>query len=348
MTEPWSERDSEFKSSRARARGLVAPGAGVGLLLALLFFIAQLFVTQPGAAARGVPLRVATGAAGGRYHQLGLALAERWGLVAPEIPITVMATGGTVHNLDLLAQGDVDVAFLAADVAYRIVASRRGEGDGREGLYGSVRLLGYAYGEGAHLILKGAAQGLEQLQGKRVAVGLAGSRDEAAFAAVLQPLLEEAGIQVHPQFIHREDALEQLQLGWIDGLFYLGPAEADLARRLTELRLTVGDLDEEAVEAAAAQGWAFPLTIPAGTYRPEPVRTFGTAVLLAVRADLDSEVVERLAALLGEQDELLPGEEGGWQPFPVEDWDAPAAGFPFPWHPVVSSVRDGSASDLDS
>ena len=79
MTEPWSERDSEFKSSRARARGLVAHGAGVGLLLALLFFIAQLFVTQPGAAARGVPLRVATGAAGGRYHQLGLALAERWG-----------------------------------------------------------------------------------------------------------------------------------------------------------------------------------------------------------------------------------------------------------------------------
>lgn len=316
---------------------------------------------QPAAGAAS--FTIATATAGGRYYRVGEALARQWEALLPGVAFPVLATGGSPQNLELLADGDAQIALVAADVGYR---AYRGEGawaSRPEGRYGDIRLLGYAYVEVAHLATKGAWRGLQGLHGKSLAVGLPGSREESVFRAALEPALQRWGVDVRLQFLGLGDALEQVELGWIDGFFHLGaaplPSETPWAQLKLELRGLeeafgggapapaagpaaaaegdpAGDGPAEPVPGAAAEapGWVLPVVIPPGVYprQEEAVATFGVPVMVVAWEGIGEDVAYALAASLDEAAARFAAE----QPF---QWDRAAlAGLegdqlPFPLHP---------------
>src|SRR5690606_1505519 len=105
--------------------------------------------------------------------------------------------------------------------------------------YENLRLLAYLYPEVAHWFVATASPRGEAVLGKnRIATGLPGSRHEYVFNRLFIPADEETGGEnngmFHLQYLPVEEALDQFQLGWIDGLFRLAPVPAPFAAELAQ------------------------------------------------------------------------------------------------------------------
>lgn len=96
--------------------------------MAALWVMAVLVVTfalAPAAMAQTRFLTIATGGTAGTYYPLGGAMAEIFNQNVPGVEVSVQATGASVANINLLAQGQVDLALIQNDRLLR----RPGPGD---------------------------------------------------------------------------------------------------------------------------------------------------------------------------------------------------------------------------
>ncbi|MDR7570631.1 MAG: TAXI family TRAP transporter solute-binding subunit, partial [Armatimonadota bacterium] len=122
-------------------------------------------------------INIATGGTAGVYFPLGSALARMWTERVPGVQATAQATGASVANIRLISRGDVEVAFAQNDIVY--YAYHGVEMFSRDP---QTRLRGMAmlYPETVQVVtLQGKGiRSIEDLVGKRVAVGAPGSGTE--------------------------------------------------------------------------------------------------------------------------------------------------------------------------
>ncbi len=97
-------------SNGAGSRPALIVGAAIGLLIAVVVFIAWFFVDP----APPRQIAIATGTPGGFYDRLGQAYRDR--LQANGLTVTLVPSNGSIDNLGALEQGDVDLAFLQGGV----------------------------------------------------------------------------------------------------------------------------------------------------------------------------------------------------------------------------------------
>ena len=271
--------------------------------------------------------RIGTAATGGSFFQIGGIVAtaisspaegpdcEHGGSCGVRGLVAVaQATPGSVENLRLINDGQIESGFSQADLAgwaYKGIADFAASGP-----LPKLRAIASLFPEAAHLVVRADSpvHSLSNLAGKRVSLGEAGS----GTAADAKVLLAAAGIgeaDLKREYLRPGPAAEQLKSGSIDALFLVGgapiPAIRDLAAS-TPIRLVA--LDGPIVDTLKKDfGFYHGAVIPAGTYPglDSDTPTLGFYALWLVNADIDTDLVyamckalwnEGTAKLLGKLD----------------------------------------------
>ena len=186
----------------------------VALLVLIGFVVAYQFI-KPAPPRRVV---MATGVADGAYSAYGQRY--RQALAAQGIELVLRHTAGSMENLALLRQGQVDVAFVQGG---SVVG---GEGKG-------LQSLGSLYFEPVWLFHRAGLQldRLDRLAGLRVAVGAVGSGTRQ----LVLRLLHDTGLRddaMRLSALSGHAAAQALEIGELDAVFLVSGSQSALVREL--------------------------------------------------------------------------------------------------------------------
>jgi TRAP transporter TAXI family solute receptor len=248
------------------------------------------------------PSSIASGAAGGVYQPIAEAIAriarESPGL---NLPLTVESTGASVANLQLIGAGKVQLALAQNDIAYYAA-----EGTTLPAFRGkelsSLRAIMSLYPEYVHVVGASGISSLEDLRGKRVALGPEGSGTEQN---ALQ-LLEIAGLKTtdlgQAERIDTAEAATRLRAGQLDAAFFTVGAGSGLVRDLlADGRAKLVAMPRGQIGRLLAKMPFYWLDeIPAGTYpgQTAAVSTPSLRVLLVASENAEAEAVYGLTKAL--------------------------------------------------
>lgn len=252
-------------------------------------------------------LSIATGGTSGTYYPLGGDIANLFNSTIPDIKANAQATGGTAENLRLINAGDAELGTVQNDVsayAYEGIDSFDGE------VIDTFSVVTSLYPEVIQLVARADAgiNTIEDLAGKRVSVGAAGSG--TYFNAV--HMLEAAGMSlddIDEQYLSFSESGDAAKNRQIDAFFCTaGIPNAAVTELTSGSEAKVIALDASTVEnLIAAKPFYVDFTIPGGTYPgiDEDVRTVAITALLVCANDLDEELVYQMAKSIYEQGEEL-------------------------------------------
>ena len=283
-------------------------------------------------------ITIATGTRGGTYHPLGRQIAHVLRELSHD-PIRVEAvleTSGSVDNLQRLTapRNGRDSANLAF-VQYTALAKAA------PAVRDAIRAIAVLYDDVVQVIVCGDLEMPKDLRGKRIYLG----KDGSGAKLVAEALLKAAGVAAD-QYIRVGadagfgEAADLMIAGRADvGLFFSGmptPAVTEAAKagncRLVNVNITPEQMGETTPEFDGVFGAR---TIPANFYEGQrtPVETLGAPTVLAVRRDLDDDLVQSiLDTLFDNIHELLLVHTGAQE---IRFQDAYSASLPadVAWHP---------------
>lgn len=233
------------------------------------------------------------GPTGGTFQYFANAIAILMSKNIPDLEVSSEGTGGSAENLKRLNAGDIDFGIVYS-VDLWLGAKGLLPQDARQ--YDNVRPMAYLYGAPAQLVVRkdSGITDIRQLEGKKVAVGNAGSG--AALSA--QRLFESLGIwdRIEPQFLGYSAAASALGDKKIDAFWVLvGYPNASIIEAGTTNDIVLLDLIQAATESGFFEKYPAysAATIPAGTYKGQEadIRTFQDSTLWCARKGIDPEVV---------------------------------------------------------
>ena len=256
---------------------------GPALLVTLIALVIAYQFVQP-APPRHIVL--ATGAEGGAYYRYGQIYRDR--LADDGIDVSLRVTRGSVENVQLLKDHEVDVAFVQGGTGERVAAPH-------------LRSLASLYFEPVWIFVrkKDAITRLRDLRGRRVAIDQLGSGTRA----IALELLSDNGIaegEVTTVPIGGDDAAKALRDGTVDAAFHVVGAGTSTIQSL----LAAPELHLLSVERAAAYAlqhrYLSRLVLPEGAVDlaqdlpPADTTLLAPAVNLAVRDDFHPALSELL------------------------------------------------------
>lgn len=167
---------------------------------------------------KGGFMSVATGGTGGTYYPLGGALSNILNNAGVNYTATAQATGASKENVELITKGDAEIAFIQNDVAYYAVnGTDTFEGQKKPSLRGLCCL----YPEIVQIVAsdESGIKTIDDLKGKRVAVGAPGSGVEVN----VKQILDIHGITYKDlgkvDYLSFAEAADQIKSGQIDATF---------------------------------------------------------------------------------------------------------------------------------
>ncbi len=152
-------------------------------LLTLLSFAALGLFVCAGAAVAEEKLSIATGGTSGTYFPIGGAIAQA-ASKGGTIKVTAETGNASVANLNLIGKGEIEVGFAQNDTSYW---AYNGQQMFKVPLK-NLRTVAALYPEHVQVIIAKDAKinGIQDLKGKRVSVGAAGSGVEADVRAIFE------------------------------------------------------------------------------------------------------------------------------------------------------------------
>lgn len=285
---------------------------------------------------------LSTASTGGAFHQGGVslsALVKIKLLPDEQIDLTTRNSSGSMENIARLSNGTTDFAIVQGLLGYH---ARRGTGPARElGPKRDLRAVTMLWPNVEHFIIRksaassGSIGDLSNLRDKAFSFGR-----EASAIGSSRFLLANLGLDMNEDFdqafLSFRASAAAFRRGDIDGLSL--PAStpisniidliASLGPEAVMLNWTEKDLDQ----ADADLGLWSPLTIPSGTYpgQNEAIQTIAQPNFLAVRADVDDDVVYALTKVIFEN---LPFLQRLHRPFQFLNPESAIKGLPVPLHP---------------
>ena len=257
----------------------------------------------PEAAGKGMPtgklrLVVATGGTGGVFYPYGGGIARVLGKGIANAEATAEVTGGSVDNMKLINKGDADMGLSTVDSAF----------DAYNGLgaYADVGpipgcAIASLYQSFIHVVAleSSGITKVEDMKGKRVSVGSAGSSTEIA----ADRMIEAAGLD--PKKDIRRDSLSVAESASamkdqkIDAFFWIGglptAAVTDLATTPNmKIRFVATDSLLPKLKAKYGESYVA-ATLPKATYKQDADATgVGVGNLIAVNSKMSEEMVYTL------------------------------------------------------
>jgi uncharacterized protein len=288
---------------------------GIILVLALVFAGCQAKETaeSPAAAATGDSpsrLAIATGGTAGTYFPLGGAFANIINEKVDGVSANAESTGASVENVNLLNNGDVDFAMIQNDISYYAFTGTEMFSD--KAALTKLRGVASLYPEVVQIVANEASgiSSVEDLRGKKVAVGAPGSGAEAN----ARQILAAHGLtydDIRADFLSFGEAADGLKDGNVDAAFLTaGTPTAAVTDLSTTHRINIITVSDSMAEKLIAD---FPfynrVVIPAGTYRNQDsdVETVAVMAMLTVREGLSDDMVYNISKALFENLDMFAG-----------------------------------------
>jgi len=282
----------------------------VKLKLALLA-LASILAAGLAQAQERIFFGIATGGTGGTYYPLGGMLAQVLSNNATvggkKLAATAETGNASVANAKLLGRGEIESAFVAADI---LDAAYRGVNQFKDGALTRLRALGAPYPETVQLVVR-ADSGVTKfadLAGKSISSGSPGSGQWQ----LLGDLLEVHGMKredVKEDFSSFAQSVDKIKDGnLVASLITAGVPTAsvvDLANA-TAIRI-VPLVGPEIDELKKRQPYYASVTLAADTYKgqSEPVETLAVMAIWATHAAVPEEIAYAVTKAAYENTETL-------------------------------------------
>lgn len=271
---------------------------------------------QPASADMAPPdeqfMSMGTSSAGGSFFPLAGAMANVIGKAYPQLKINAEITGGSVDNVKLIHNGQLELALISAQPAYQ---GYHGLGKfDSTGPLESHRALMAGHGNFWQLytLKSSGIETIYDLKGKTVSLGATGSDGNSIGKLVIEAHGLKMNEDWRPEYISHGNGPGALRDGRVDAVLILSSAPTSA---VTDITSTNGDEvvfvnpDPKVLKGLLDQ---FPYwsagAIPAGTYNghdEDITGTFKLAVLLCASKDVSDEVAYAVVKALIENNAAL-------------------------------------------
>lgn len=275
---------------------------GLWMLIILAFvFVATLPIGSISSAAEKQEVTIYTGSGPGSvYFAIGSMLAKVINQKSQILAAKGVTSGASVANVRAIAKGEAQVAIAQNDVVYYAI---KGIAQFEGKPVKNLKAVATLYPEPLQLVVRADSgiKKLEDLVGKRVVVGAAGS----GCAQTAERVLKAAGIwdKINKIYQTFEEAAQSLVLGQVDAEFtiigYPAPAIEMIAVNVPVRLISIPDA---LVKKLHEEGYPFyvKVTIPKGTYKgmEEDAETIAVKATLVVDEKLPEDAVYEIAKVL--------------------------------------------------
>ncbi|MGI9437151.1 MAG: TAXI family TRAP transporter solute-binding subunit [Geminicoccaceae bacterium] len=283
-----------------------------------------------------------TASTGGTYHPVGVALATLIKLkLLPkfDVDLTAINTDGSQENANLLRRNEIQFAILSSLAGYD---ARTGSGEfANFGPDEELRAVTTLWLSTDHFAVRkadvksGTVDDFLSLQGRPVSLG----RVDSGTLDDNRALMNAFGLEVDTEFelaeLGYDESAEALITGAIDGMSVSGGipvgAMQDVFDALGDDVVVLEFSDEQLELIDGGRGLWSRSIVPAGTYpgQQREIFTVGTPNILAVRADVDEEVVYQITKAIFEELDYLHSLHGATQQISL---DSAVTNLPMPIH----------------
>lgn len=276
-------------------------------------------------------LRIGTASLGGAYYPMGQALSSMVNKHAEGFEMVPIVTGGGAENPRLVDSGEVDLGIAPASLSFLAV---KGKGPYKDPL--NIMAMGTLHSSILHMVtLPGSGiEGIEDLKGKRMAIGPAGGGTIAIVRNMFK-LYDMTLDDIVPSFLSYADGFSQLADGNVDAAFALAgfPTSAVLQTGATK-DLKFIELGDEMMDTlTATYPYYSNATVPADVYGTDSdITVIGSANMLIASGDMDeARATVLLNAIYGNMDDLIAENALAKQIVPIKSLE-----LPIPLHPAAT------------
>ena len=276
-------------------------------------------------------LTYATGGTSGTYYGFSGVIANVLNeKLKDTLNLNVESTGASKANIQLIATGDADIAIVQNDVMYYAYT-------GTDLFAGGDPITGFSavcscYPEYVQILAKKDITSIEDLRGKRVSVGDAGSGTE--FNA--KQILAAYGISFDDIVVSNQsfaDSADALKVGSIDAAFVVaGYPTTAVTELATNFDFNLLPIDQAHADSLQADyGFYYYGVIPGGTYSPVADDTPAVAVMATIIASnkVPADVVYAFVkGLFDYKADITAGHAKGAE----LDLNTAVSGVSIPWH----------------
>ena len=244
-------------------------------------------------------LSLGTGGVTGTYYPLGGAFANIITNNIDGYTCTAESTGGAVENAWMLARGEIDIGFVAASTLYQ---AQHSDGDFSDGTAASIKGIVSIYDEVVQIVsCDPSITSIEDLRGKKVAVGSAGSGTEV-MARDLLTLYGMSYDDIEEDFLGFGDASNGLKDKTLDAAFiWAGMPTSGLLELGAQNDFYMINIPTEKIEELKkSQPFCVEVKVDNTTYSAmkNTATTIAIPASLAVREDLDENLVYNFLSYL--------------------------------------------------
>lgn len=283
---------------------------------------------------------IATGGASGPYNIIGTALSEIYAKTFG-VNSKTQTTGASVENVNLLTQSKVDMVLALSDVVTDAVAGT----NNFEAPITNIQQIAVLYPNVVQLVTSEGSgiKNIEDLRGKRIAVGDQGSGTEVN----ARTLLEGFGItydDVEVDYLGFADAADAMKSGKIEAAFISsGLPNSSILELEQGIKLQLVNIDQAKLnEIIKTKPYFKTFEIPAGTYgNTTAIPTAAIMNALLVRADLSEEDGYKLTKALFDN---LEGLKTAHQAANDISLQTASEGMVAPMHPGAKKYYDEQAA----
>lgn len=285
-------------------------------------------------------ISIATGGTGGTYYPLGGAMATILNNSDMGVQATAQATGASVENVELIDVGDAEVAFVQNDIAYYAYNGIE-LFDGRA--YENIRGLATLYPEVVQIIAADGSgiESIEDMAGKRIAVGAPGSGTEVNARQVLEIHGLSYDELALADYLSFTEATDQIKNGQIDAAFVVAAVPSSA---VTELATThdiylVEIAEDKANELIEKYPYYTYLDIDTQEYRglEESVKGVAVQAMLIVSSEMDEELAYNMTKNIFENLDVVAESHARGRDITIE---TSQDGMPIELHPGAQRFFD--------
>jgi TRAP transporter TAXI family solute receptor len=283
---------------------------------------------------------IATGGASGPYNIIGTSLAEIYAKTFG-VNAKTQTTGASVENVNLLTQSKVDMVLALSDVVTDAIEGK----NNFDTPITNIQQIAVLYPNVIQLVsTKGSGiKNIEDLRGKRIAVGDQGSGTEVN----ARTLLEGFGMtydDVTVDYLGFAEAADAMKAGKIEAAFFSsGLPNSSLLELEQGLDLQVVTINQTTLnKIIESKPYFKTFEIPAGTYGNDmPIPTAAVMNALLVRSDISEDDGYKLTKALFEN---LQGLKNAHQAATDISLETAQQGMVAPIHPGAKKYYDEQAA----
>ncbi|WP_404451133.1 TAXI family TRAP transporter solute-binding subunit [Virgibacillus necropolis] len=251
-------------------------------------------------------LTMGTGSVGGVYYPLGGEMANLWtdNIDVEGFDVSSVESGASVENIAKIQSGDFQLG-IAQNTTMINAINETGEFEGKT--TDKVAVIGSLYPEALQVVTLESTgiESIEDLKGKKVAIGPPGGATREAAELVLKAYgIEEGDFEAYEEGFG--DAKSKLQNGTIDASFAVvgvpSSTTDELAAATNEVKFL--DIEGDALKEVTEKSQYEAYTVEPGTYewQTEPVQTVtAMALLLGSTEQISEDLAYKITKTLYEK-----------------------------------------------